>query len=287
VLRHRQQDQDWIQDCDMETSKKALAKVQAKEAAALRSARIAAAAAEATKQAAELAARKPALALIRERYVPIFGLPIDVSGIKFSAGRKVYLSEVLNRQIAHLPDHADGKFVTIWLRFSRYISGIRSAERARRDTEFLAALEAEWDRRKVTVEGGELYFRWPTTLVSEVMGNSAVSGGWPTSGMLDAFDYHVGKTHGIPSEARRYILRFLFEERLPLVYDTAYTAEWGRPATAGRLQKLAYTIAALVRNAKRNTGRDYTQAITEWEDDLSFLWLTYHVGHFRFDWPVT
>lgn len=103
--------------------------------------------------------------------------------------------------------------------------------------------------------------------------------------MLDAFEYHVGKTRGIPSETRRQILQFLFEERIPLVYDTAYTAEWGQPGTARRLQKLAETIAALIRNAKRNTGRDYTQAISEWEDDLSFLWSTFYVGHFYFGWP--
>lgn len=266
-------------------SKKALAKAKAKEAAALARARRVAAAAEAARRAEELAARKPALALIRERYVPIFGLPIDISGIEFRAGPKVYLQEVLKRQIARLSDHTDGEFVTIWLRFSKYLSGIRAAERARRDTKFLAALQAEWDRRKVTADGKEVYFRWPSTLVSEVMGNSAVNGGWPTSGMLDAFDYHVGKTRGVPSGARRHILRFLFEERLPIVYDTAYTSEWGQPATAVRLQKLAETIAALVRNAKRNTGRDYAQAISEWEDDLSFLWSNYYVGHFGFGWP--
>jgi hypothetical protein len=271
----------------MEISKKALAKAKAKEAAALKRARLAAAAAEAAKRQADAAARKPALALIRERYVPIFGLPMDVSGIEFRGGPKVYLPEVLKRQIARLPDYADEEFVTIWLRFAKYISGIRAAERARRDTEFLALLEAEWDRRKVTAGGDEVYFCWPSTLVSEVMGNSAVSGGWLTGGMLDAFDYHVGKSHGIASGARRHILRFLFEERLPLVYDTAYTAEWGQPATARRLQKLAETIAALTRNAKRNTGRDYAQAISEWEDDLSFLWSTYYVGHFHFGWPIT
>jgi hypothetical protein len=269
----------------MVTTKKAPATARAKEATALKRARLVAAAAEAAKRAAESAARKSALAVIRERYVPVFGLPLDISGIEFRGGPKVYLPEVLKRQIARLPDHTDGEFVTIWLRFSRYISGVRAAERARRDTEFLAALEAEWDRRKVTVGDGELYFRWPSTLISELTGYSAVSGGWPTSGMLDAFDYHVGKARGIPSDKRRRILRFLFEERLPLVYDTAYTAEWDRPATAGRLQKLAETIAALVRNAKRNTGRDYAQAISEWEDDLSFLWSAYYVGHFRFGWP--
>jgi len=271
----------------MEISKKARAKAKAKEAMALRRARLAAATAEAAKRSAESVALKPAAALIRERYVPIFGLPMDISGIDFRQAPKAYLPEVLNRQIARLPDHTDGELVMIWLRFSKYISGIRAAERARRDTKFLAALEAEWDRRKVTAQGDEIYFNWPTTLVSEVMGNARVSGGWPTNGMLNAFGYHVGKTNGIPSCARRHILRFLFEERLPLVYDTAYTAEWSRPATAGRLKKLAETIAQLVKNAKRNTGLDYAEAISEWEDDLSFLWSTYYVGHFRFSWPIT
>lgn len=265
---------------------KAQARAKAKEAEALARARRAAAAAEAARRAEDLAARKQALGLIRERYVPIFGLPMDISGIDFRARPKVYLQEILKRQIARLPGHTDGEFVTIWLRFSKYLSGVRAAERARRDSEFLAALEAEWDRRKVTSDGQQVYFRWPSTLVSNATGHSAVDGGWPASGMLDAFDYHVGKTRGVPCSARRHILRFLFEERLPIVYDTAYTSEWGQPATAGRLQKLAETIAALVRNAKRNTGRDYVQAIADWEDDLSFLWSSYYVGYFRFSWPA-
>lgn len=268
------------------STKRERAKTKA-EKTAQRRARLAAAAAEAARRSAELAARKPALALIRERYAPIFGLPMDVSGIDFRQKPRMYLPEVLKRQAARLPAHGDGELITIWLRFSRYLSGVRASERAARGRAFLAALEAEWDRRKITAEGGEVFFRWPTTLVSEMMGASAVSVGCPPSGMLAAFDYHVGKTHGLTSAARRQILCFLFEDRLPLIYDTSYTAEWGRPATATRLQKLAETMAALVRNAKRNTGRDYAKAISEWEDDLSFLWSTYYVGHFGFGWPTT
>jgi hypothetical protein len=254
--------------------------------AALDKARSAAAKAEATRLAADLAARKKALALIRKAYVPIFGLPIDVAGLDFRATPKAFLTELLSRQAARLPGLPDSEFITVWLRFARSQVAIRPAERTRRDREFLDALTAEWERRKLSVDGDEAYFRWPSTLVSELTGTAQVDGGWPSAGMLDAFGYHVGKTKGLGSAARRQILRFLFEERLPLVFDTTYTEAWGQPTTARRLQKLAETLSALVRNAKRNSSRDYTKAISEWEDDLSFLWSTYYVGHFHFGWPT-
>ena len=103
--------------------------------------------------------------------------------------------------------------------------------------------------------------------------------------MLDAFGYHVGKVRGVDEVRRRRVLCFLFEEHLPLVFDTTYTNAWGAPKSSKRLQKLAETISALVRNAKRNPGRDYSTAIEEWEHDLAFLWTRYYVGQFKFGWP--
>lgn len=247
--------------------------------------RAAAAKARALQAAADLAVRKSGLARIREAYVPIFGSRIDIAGIDFRAKPKDYLSEVLARQEALLPSLTDEALVALWLRFCKAQAAINAAERSSRDRKFLAALESDWRRRKLELDGQETYFRWPSTLVLEVTGDRAVEGAWPSSGMLDALGYHVGKVRGVDEPQRRRTLCFLFEEHLPLVFDTTYTTAWGAPKSSTRLRKLAETIAALVRNAKRNPGRDYSTAIEEWEQDLAFLWTRYYVGQFKFGWP--
>lgn len=266
----------------MELSPKALKK---KEAAERKKAHAAAIRAEEAQRAADLSARRPALAKIRELYVPIFGLPLDVSGINFRVPAKAYLMEVIDRQIARLPQLPDNEFVAIWIRFARFASTTRPAERPGRDRKFLDALAAEWDNRAIALDRDGDFFCWPTTLVAEFTGVTAVEGEWPKAGMLDAFGYHVGKTHGLPPNGREQLLRFIFEERLPVVFDRTYTEAWGDPRSPRRLQKLAETLAAMTRNAKRNTARDYTKAISDWEHDLLFLHDTYYVGRFHFGWP--
>jgi len=63
--------------------------------------------------------------------------------------------------------------------------------------------------------------------------------------------------------------------------------EWGEPQTAQRLQKMANTLAALTRNAKRHDLRSYATAIDDWEGDLAFLHERYYVHLFQFGWPAT
>ncbi|MGU5531190.1 hypothetical protein ACV1D8_11005, partial [Aeromonas caviae] len=58
------------------------------------------------------------------------------------------------------------------------------------------------------------------------------------------------------------------------------------PKSSQRLYKIAYTIAALVRNAKRKTKADMRCAISEWESDLSWLRDKYYVD-MMWDWPST
>jgi hypothetical protein len=62
---------------------------------------------------------------------------------------------------------------------------------------------------------------------------------------------------------------------------------WGKPRTARRLQKLANTLAALTRNAKRRDSMSYAKAIDDWEDDLALLRERYYVQFLHFGWPAT
>lgn len=52
---------------------------------------------------------------------------------------------------------------------------------------------------------------------------------------------------------------------------------------------MAESIAAFVRNAKRNENSDMSRAIEHWEKDLSWLKSEYYDGLFdgSFPWPTT
>lgn len=241
---------------------------------------------EARRRAVDLAARKAALALLRTTYGPLFGSTIKVSALDFSLSRKLLLAEVLQRQSARLPTLSDGELITIWVRFSRYAALTQPAERPGRDRLFLDALAVEWDRRAITPDHERGLFQWPSTLVAELTGMTALDGAWPASGMLDAFGYHVGKTRGLPTNEREQFLQFISEEWLPLVYDRPYTVSWGEFRSPRRLQKMAETLTSLTRNAKRKTAHDYSKAIADWEADLRYLHDAYYISHFHFVWPT-
>ena len=103
--------------------------------------------------------------------------------------------------------------------------------------------------------------------------------------MLSALGYHVGIATGISNTERKFLLDEIFNIHLPPLNDPAYMREWGAQKSAARLKKLAETIAALVRNAKRRKSQDMTVAYDEWEVDLEYLHGKYYVGHFQFAWP--
>lgn len=149
----------------------------------------------------------------------------------------------------------------------------------------LELLSDEWGRRSgQTVDGA---FRWPTT---DAPGGGGVLslGELESTGMLARLGYHVGKANGQPEQLRRGILDRVFSSNLPPVSEERYMLEWGPRASAARLQKMAVTIAAFARNAKRRKDADFTQAIADWEADLKYLHARYYVGRFNsFVWPST
>jgi hypothetical protein len=130
------------------------------------------------------------------------------------------------------------------------------------------------------------WFPWPTTVARKGTGRLTVLG-WRQQGMLSLLGYHVGETEPTPRNVRQCILEYAFECYLPPLQDIAYYAEWGPPVTPRRLEKLANTLAALVRNAKRRHQIAYRVAIDDWEHDLWFLHQRYYVDLFNFGWPAT
>jgi hypothetical protein len=111
--------------------------------------------------------------------------------------------------------------------------------------------------------------------------------GWLIEGMLRFMQYRVGRTNDMPTGLRQMLLAQIFVSHLPPVFPADYLQGWGQPGSALRLQKMAESIAAFARNAKRNESVDLADAITDWEDDLQYLYETYYVGHFHFAWPTS
>lgn len=128
-------------------------------------------------------------------------------------------------------------------------------------------------------------FAWPSTDVSPTNGDSLVTIESPKKGLLAHLDYRVG-ANGLGTKERRQLLDNVFSCRLPPVDSPEYMNEWASPGSAGRLKKLADTIAGLVTLNKRKE-RPSELAIADWEEDLEYLHGKYYVGRYDFRWPKT
>lgn len=128
-------------------------------------------------------------------------------------------------------------------------------------------------------------FPWPSTEAGEGSGKLDAMDFQYRNGVLSYCGYRVG-TKGVPANERHGRLDFIFANGLPQVFCTAYLHKWGKPGSAARLQKLAESIAALARNAKRRKGESHQLAISDWEADLAYLKATYYIGRFDFPWPT-
>ena len=140
----------------------------------------------------------------------------------------------------------------------------------------------EINKRRRESEG---FFEWPSTDARP--GRGSFSSDPPEEGMLAHLGYHVRKGCPMP-RARQQILLEVFRSELPPVNSLSYVDEWCEPESAGRLKKIAETIAALTRNNKRRKNSDsYRSAIENWEDDLRFLYNELYTKRFGFVWPST
>lgn len=132
---------------------------------------------------------------------------------------------------------------------------------------------------------------WVSTNVSIDWRNSATASAdsyyLPLNSMLDAMDYHAGKTGKLEVE-RREILRRTFEGELPLVRDATYTADWGEPSTSKRLHKIAGHLAWLIEEKSRQRDSErYQWAIEDWQSDLAWLKDEFYHSPHNFGWPDT
>lgn len=153
-------------------------------------------------------------------------------------------------------------------------------------TTILDEIERQWNERSKKPTVADEFFEWPSTEASPGS-NKIELGHLPQEGIFSYLGYRVGNTQGISSDLRRLILRQMFERHLPPVFEPTYLMEWGSPRSSQRLRKMAETLAAFTRNARRRDEDTLIDAIRSWETDLRHLYDRYYIGHFHFAWPPT
>lgn len=152
-------------------------------------------------------------------------------------------------------------------------------EMARRSSEPRAARE----RPAVDVADG---FSWPSTALA---GERSRRGGSDFfddlgDGMLKFFGYKAGN-YGLSGDDRQEILDSIFYQELPPIFHPDEMTSWGEPESPERLRRLARSLAFLARSQKLRQGVDNEEAISNWEDDLDYLYDNYYVDRFDFAWP--
>jgi hypothetical protein len=131
------------------------------------------------------------------------------------------------------------------------------------------------------------WFSWPTTIVEIGDRVAQIKPDWPEKGVLKILGYKVGNS-GLPVLERYKILRRAFTGELPAGLSESYLIQWGSPSSSKRLKKMAESIAAFCRNAKRKNYHDVEKTISDWENDLEWLKDTFYKPmRFSFLWPET
>jgi hypothetical protein len=234
--------------------------------------------------AAKQAAYEQKIASLRDAYLNRAASPPKKRTSQTKNGWK-RIRDSVPKLVEGLPRCSIAELLAMYRKCTKKMAGHRPAEISPLVLVLHKAILNEWDRRLALLSSAEGYFQWPST--DAPLGDGGLPAiAWRSVGMLSALGYHVGTTEGIPEDERRFILDQLFQIALPPLNDMAYMIEWGTAQTAVRLKKLAETIAALTRNAKRRRSRDLQVACEEWEADLEYLYTTCYIGRFRFVWPA-
>lgn len=160
----------------------------------------------------------------------------------------------------------------------------KTAEHERAES-VLEAIGEEWAKRGERARSR--LFEWPTT--DAPRGNASLLGLiGPEQGMLGHIGFRVG-IYGIRNhEERRVFLDWVLQTPLPPMISAEYMDSWAEPGSVQRLQKLAYSLAAFTRNAKRNP-KGSELAIEHWERDLRYLYEHHYrpIRDWQFYWPET
>ena len=175
---------------------------------------------------------------------------------------------------AHLGSSRDTSVKPYILKLLRKKYAAKPAQRKEPKAEMPSANSRSW--------------KWPTTEVFDSAGVKGNFDDWHQVSAIGLFGYTVGKTNGWRRDLRHSFLADFVELELPEIVTNIFADKYGAPLTSQRLEALAKLLASHVRNAKRRDSHSMRFAISDWEDDLSFLKERYSSGsNLGFIWPNT
>lgn len=167
---------------------------------------------------------------------------------------------------------------------TRVLADPRQAAKHAKARAQIDAINAEWLRRRLDRTRHSERFQWPSTDATEGRGGLN-SEEWIEEGLLRFMGYRVGASSTATSAWRERLLSEIFACHVPPIFPDEYIDGWSEPFSVGRLKKMAETLAALTRNARRRRDARMESAIKDWESDLVFLYYEYYVDRFHFAWP--
>lgn len=185
-----------------------------------------------------------------------------------------------------IPDASLERLFSLWIQNVKRVGDSEQSFKHDAAKRIMLEVEREWEKRISRIRLKPDKFKWPSTETNKGNGLFEISG-VPDVGMLAYMEYRVGRTNGQPLGVRRAILDRVVIGTLPLYGSIQYYDQWGAPNSAARLKKLAETISAFTRNAKRRGEERLVDAISEWEADLRYLHKAYYLPRFAFGWPNT
>ena len=153
-----------------------------------------------------------------------------------------------NRIFNRIPNMDDNDLRTLLL------NAMKQRERKNRVDEanrVIEAIEDEWKKRLQSFDAGDY------------------KADRPDEGLLKGVGYRVGNDGESP-KTRRQLLDFIMTARaFPPVGSPAYIAEWDKPNSKERYEKLCRVIRFLARDNRHHRHKE--KAVREWEDDLLYL----------------
>ncbi|MCZ8283161.1 MAG: hypothetical protein O9286_13090 [Aquidulcibacter sp.] len=108
---------------------------------------------------------------------------------------------------------------------------------------------------------------------------------WRIEGPLRAIGYSVSAESNQRSEMRQALLLRLFDGPIPPIFEARYLADWGRPRSPSRLQRIGDALCTFgMLRAKLLPSGKAQSPYLKWKSDYDFLETLYKKSLFSYGW---
>ncbi|RCW87572.1 hypothetical protein [Phyllobacterium bourgognense] len=215
----------------------------------------------------------------------VFFIDMSESGYEKVHCRVVDVELALARPpiIANLPTMSIERLADVYQNCRSFIQRAGPNDDMEASHCIIEAIRLEWIARGAFYDSTSDAFVWPSG--HAINGNGQLTTkNWLEVGLLGYAGYRVGATSDLTSSARQRILDNVLAQPVPTVFSIKYRNEWGDTGSCTRLWKMAESIAAFMRNARRRNGS--SEAVRDWQTDLNYLKDRYYFSSgCAFAWP--